>query len=53
MATAEGYSYLTEGEVQRLDELAERLQVEGLRRAIGNEAVDGMFVQDALLEVED
>ena len=52
MAAAEGYTHLTDSEVQRLDELAEMLQVEGLRRAVGAEAVNGMFVQDELFGYE-
>lgn len=52
MPAAEGYTHLTDAEVQRLDELAELLQVSGSERAIGAEAVNGMFVQDAL-ELED
>lgn len=51
--TAEGYTHLTDAEVQRLDELAERLQVAGFQRAIGNEAVNGMFIQDALEFADD
>lgn len=38
---------------QRLDELAERLMTDRFVEAIGNEAVNGMYVEDALLQVED
>ena len=38
---------------ERLDELAERLMTDRFIGSLGAEAVNGMFVQDALLEIED
>lgn len=37
---------------QRLDELAERLMTDRFIRSMGSEAVEAVYVQDALLEVE-
>lgn len=49
--------FVSDAYERRLDELAERLMTERfiatMAQPLGAEAVNGMFIQDALLEAED
>lgn len=51
------YEFVSPEYATRLDELAERLMTERfiatMAQPLGSEAVNGMFIQDALLEAED